>query len=458
MDYAAYLAENIPFLLPLGTLALAVAAWAVRYPKLALVFLFASLLAGQAIRLPVPGQPAGLLPSDLAVILVLLSALGLLLKERRLRVTGYSLRVTPFIAWSAFSLVINLPRLGSEAALISFAYWLRLTAHLLLLPALLVLFRDESNRKLAHKLLVVTAVILALAGFAQMIFLPDLSALKQGWDPHPGRLVSTWLDPNFLAAAFVIMLLHFTANWLFHALPPLQIPFQKSSLRGARLVARRGNLVFIAVLLAALLLTKSRSAFLSLAATALTFSPLLAIYASKKSPAIRHVVLINVASAALIAAALAVFVLGERASGLITYDDTVRLRAQGYMEAWRLARENILVGVGYNAYQFAAREAGAIDDFSIHSRAGSDSSLLTLVVTTGLPGAALYLFYWLSLARKLLSNWIKQLNPSSLAACAAIVFLLINSLFINSFLYSHLLIIISMVVAFGSINVQTKNT
>src|SRR5262249_11414937 len=43
-------------------------------------------------------------------------------------------------------------------------------------------------------------VITALLGFIQLKVFPDFSFMvPKGWDPHVGRLLSPWFDPNFLS-------------------------------------------------------------------------------------------------------------------------------------------------------------------------------------------------------------------------------------------------------------------
>ena len=434
MDYTAYLTENLPLLLPAGALALTATIWAVRYPKLAMGFLFASLLAGQTVRLPVPGQPAGLLLSDIAVVIVLVSAFFQVRQAHQLMVKGHALLVALFISWSLLSLAINSPRLGLEFSAIAFAYWLRLSAYLLLLPALLLLFKKPAVKQASERYFITTMALLSVLGFLQMYFLPDLSVLNSGWDPHFGRLVSTWYDPNFIGAAFSIALLFFASKLLD------AIKEQKQS--KASILA-----LTTLLLLLALLLTKSRSSLIALFATGVTYSPVLVVALAKKTVVSRPVVLVNIISVLFLLAVSSYALLGDRAVGLLTWDDTVQARATGYKDAWRLARQNQAIGVGYNAYQYAAMQAGKSSGFSLHSRAGSDSTFLTLIITTGLLGAGLFLCYWLFLARNLLAEWFKTSSFPSLSASAGVVFLLIHSLFVNSFLYGHLLIVLTVTIA-----------
>jgi len=114
---------------------------------------------------------------------------------------------------------------------------------------------------------------------------------------------------------------------------------------------------------------------------------------------------------------------------------------------WELAVDNSFIGAGYNRYQYVAQSAGLIGDFQIHSRAGAENSLLTLWVTTGVLGVGLFFVPWLALATWLVRRWWLNNQWQALAAAFSIVALFVQSQFINSFLYAHLLAVLALVVA-----------
>ena len=70
----------------------------------------------------------------------------------------------------------------------------------LLLP--LIDYRSQNPERVDNQvwyMVFVSSVILSILGFVQLILFPDFSFMSQyGWDPHQGRLLSTWYDPNFL--------------------------------------------------------------------------------------------------------------------------------------------------------------------------------------------------------------------------------------------------------------------
>ncbi|MFH1353867.1 MAG: O-antigen ligase family protein [bacterium] len=393
--------------------------------------LLASLVIGQVLRFPLPGQGGGLLISDLAVVIILISALiSLIFNTKKLPVTSYQLLVTitPFILWSLFTLIIRVPELGLPNSAVAFAYWSRLAAHLLLLPALLILFQDARIAATARRGLIITTTILILLGFLQLWLVPDFSTLtKLGWDPHQNRLTSTWLDPNFFGAFLAIMLPFIIIRTTRQACPPkLQRRWNPSLL-----------LVLVALIIIALLLTQSRSALIALTLSTLIFSPLIIARALHRVTRARLVAAISSLLLILLLLGSAAFLLHDRLVGIVILDATARLRLDALKEVWPLAEQHALLGVGYNAYQFAAAKAGLISDFNIHSRAGADNSLLTLWITTGLIGVILFFFPWAFI----------MLRTRSLLVLFSFTTLLIHSQFVNSFLYSHLLITLIVITA-----------
>lgn len=391
--------------------------------KAVIILLLASLVAGQLVRLPLPGQGGGLLVSDVATVLVLCAALLQGLKKHKFQNTEHKQSTTTktqnnslgfvicvlcfFILWSLFTLILHFSSLGSHNFVVALLYWLRLTAALLLLPALLFLFQNKNLQIFTQKAFLGTAALLVLFGFLQLIFFPDLH--QPGWDPHRGRLFSTWLDPNLFGGFLIVIL-----PWLGF------LPLTKGEYR-----AKRGVGVLLLAALIALLLTQSRSSFLALASADALLLPFL-----------RKVFLLPLALAFFTLALAALIFFPQRLIGLFTVDETAALRLTSLSSAWQLVEQSPWTGTGYNAYQFAAREAGLIQDFSLHSRAGTDNSLLTLAVTTGLPGVVLFLLPWLMLSHRL-----------PFAANFSLLALFIHSQFVNSFLYSHLLITLIIITA-----------
>lgn len=440
MAFSALSSLVLPFTIAVGGLAVILIFWLIRFPRLAISFLLLTLITGQLLRFPLPGQGGGLLPSDIAVVVVLLAAgIRILFSNSRPLsaaqqsstlsalppITPFIWCAIPFIAWSLFTLLLRVPDLSLSHTAIAFSYWLRLSATLLLLPALVYLLRDTTLYRFTQRAFVVAVLLLVAVGLIQLIFLPDLSLLAHtGWDPHQFRLVSTWLDPNFFGI-FLVLALPVFSLW------PSK-PFR---------------LLAISLILIALVATRSRSAIVAGGITALLLSPLFLYTYTKKIS--RHTLITFIAIIGLVLTVSAIFtpVLWPRLAGLLTLDPTVQLRLNSLADGWRLVREHSLLGVGYNAYQFVVNPGSSTTNFTIHSRAGADNSLLTIWATTGLIGFVMFLIPWAYLCRQFLYRVLTVRDPRALYGLFSIIALLLHSQFINSFLYSHLLITLAVILA-----------
>lgn len=392
------------------------------HAKSALLFLSLSLIIGQALRLPLPGQGGGLLLSDGAVVAVVVSTFCVLIRQRSFKTfltTPQLLMTTPFLIWSVYGLLIQSAEAPLSEIVISAAYWFRLVTLLLLLPALMWLGRDVAMRIFISKSLFVSLVILVTLGYVQWWFLSDFSALARfGWDPHQGRLTSTWLDPNLFGGFLVL-------------LGPWSLAY----------AARRNWLVgsvWGVYLLGALLLTQSRSSLVALVAVLVLLSPFLLYLRLRRPP---HPPLPLIVSSGVLIILIMVTTLWlqrERLSGILRPDATVSARAEALTETWHLFERTPFIGVGYNRYQFVV--GGEAAAFTIHSRAGSDNSFLTLGVTTGIVGLALFLLIWCMPLQRLVQKVLNSHNVVASAALVGLVAWFIHANFVNSLLYSHLLI------------------
>src|SRR3989338_3324991 len=398
MAFSALSSLALPLVVAIGGLGALLAVWLIRLPRLAIGLLFFSLLTGQLVRLPLPGQGGGLLPSDLAVAILLLivgikktyirsadqnihlnisrppclfrklppsielhhqsitNTTSRLDERAAQKISSQSAQlnrvilwlITPFIIWSLFTLILHAPNLGLSNVLVAFSYWLRLSANLLLLPALIYLLKSPALHHFVWYGLNLTVLLLVSTGLAQLAFFPDLSLLaRAGWDPHQFRLVSTWLDPNFIGLFLVLAL-------------PMILLWQNKTWRLPG---------FILVIIA-LITTQSRSTQVAAGAAAILLSPLFLFQQEVKSNRRRLVTISAFLGFAIIISTIMIFALGPRLSGLLTIDPTVELRLASLANGWQIVRDNPLLGVGYNAYQFAPGEAQTVANSSIPSRAG----------------------------------------------------------------------------------------
>lgn len=399
-----------------------------------LFLLMGSLVIGQLWRLPLLGQGGGLLLNDVAAVGLLVTAffylVFLTINKHKIppEVIFLFIAVTPFALWSFFTLVLGSISLPLSEKLIVGSYWVRLMTLLYLLPMLLLFVHIRTLYVFLEKLWWATVFLICSIGILQLVLVPSLAGLSRfGWDPHQGRLVSSWLDPNLCAGFFLVVL----PTAFLKAV-------QKKTLISVSL------LIFIVV---SLLFTQSRSAFLALAAWLVLFLPFFLYSIIKNNNRATYLArLYSMLGILVLCGVLAGLSLGDRFVGLLQGDATTRLRSEALSLVWqRLALPNLFLGVGYNAYQFAAAKVGLISNFALHSRAGSDNSLLNIVVTTGVPGLFLFILLWLAVILLLISVWRRSGKWVALVPLACLMLVVLQSQVVNSLLYGHILIALIVV-------------
>lgn len=392
-----------------------------------LILILGSLLLGQLVRLPLPGGESQFLPNDLLIPCLLLFWLGhkFLSRHFRLVPTPLDLPLFFFLAMALISLIWGSRNLLLRETLTSSLYLIRFAEYALLFYVVSDLAQSQTWVKRYLKFLLVITLALAALGFLQYIFIPDFSALaaQGGWDPHVQRLLSTWLDPNFMGGFFVFVLSFVISFYLY----------SKSKKEKVAL------LVCGAVLLAALLLTYSRSASFAF----LIVLTLIGILKSRQALIFGLIILVL----------LTIFSerLQSRLAGATSLDVTARYRLSSWRNTLEIIRVHPFLGVGYNTFRYAQLAAGTLGPQSSHSDFGSDSSFLTIMATTGVFGFGAYLWllgacFWLSWCsfRKGRSDLERALG---LGFCAALGGLLVHAQFTNSLLYPFFLEIIWFVLA-----------
>lgn len=434
-----------PFVAGAVALVAALFTLAVRVPDAGAGLLLGSLLTGPVLRVPLPGLAAALTLTDalLPVILagwavrVLGDALrGRVWSRRHLLPTAYCLLP---VAAVLPGLILAAERLPAADWWLAASYAARLLALLALIPLGALVLRHP--RRVVAIFLAVVA-LLALVGLLQFWLLPSTFAvaalaphfcllpsdfcLVSGFDPHPSRLFSTWLDPNLLGGLFVLVLA-VLLGWAGAA-------------HGSGWWFRPGMLLAGVLALAALFLTKSRTSLLALAVVALAALLL-------QRPWRR---MVAVASAGLIGLALLPG-LAARLGAISFEDPTTALRFSSWRQALEQWTNFPVFGLGYNAYGAEQLAVGNIRNPAIHSRAGADNSFLTLAATTGVWGIAF------SLVAIGAAVWgLLRMGRRSLLgypAVLALVGLTAHAQFVHSLTYVHLAVPLALLIA-GAVREQ----
>ncbi len=382
--------------------------------SLMIIFLFCYLAVfplGQLARLPltIKGFPEiHLYLTDFLVFLLVFSWLAeKWFKGKKFVLPPLSKPIFLFSLLAFLSLLFNSPLLSGGEVMVAFLYLLR---WLVYAGIYFVVFDLIQSSKLKTEnllsLLIPVGLVTAILGLLQYIFLPDTRFLENyGWDPHYYRVIGTFLDPGFLGLIFVLSLVIVVVK-LF------QEKKSKKRLVGIGLV------IYLA-----LALTYSRASYLAylLAMGAIAWW--------KKS--------LKFAFLILFVGLMTIFLL-PRPGGegvRLERESTIRARILNWQQSIEIVQENWLFGVGFNAYRYVQDKYLAWPEGELevsHAGAGADSSLLFVLVTTGIFGLGAYLWIWIKALSLSFKN-IKKAQNQVVLASIFVVF--VHSLFANSLFY-----------------------
>lgn len=379
--------------------------------------LIASVITGQITRIGNLGV--------LTDFIIPIYLLFWLLKRDKKRPFPFSNSIFLIAIWLIYllgNLLINLsfvPAVGGELG--SILYWVRLATYMsLLLP--LVDYRSQEPEKVDNQLwymVFFSSIILSILGFVQLILFPDFSFMAQyGWDPHQGRLLSTWYDPNFLGgflglAAIIVLsrilvFLKETKSW-----------------QNKNIILVFSWIIGLSIIVGALMLTYSRSALLAF----LIGVSIVTILISRRT-------------FFLVIIILAIIVMSNprlqaRIQGAMQVDVTASLRIQSWLQTLDDIDKNPIWGIGYNTIKYQT-----IVPSELNSASGRDSSLLTLWLTGGIIGLSLFIII---IFNSIIKAW-QQLSKSGLertwgvAIIGGWALILVHSMFVNSIFFPHILI------------------
>ena len=410
--------------------------------RLLFYLLLITLPLGQLGRLPIAGEYTNLYLPDILIPVIIFVWLGYALGIRK------KLELPPltnFIFLFSFIALISLINgnrfIGMGEFLVSALYLVRWFLYAGIYFVVWDFMRGErvqqGERGKIVNLLIFSGVVLALAGFVQLAVLPDFTTLDPslGWDPHRNRLASTFFDPNFVGAYLVL-----TLTLIFSRILYTGPPEADRDRFGTLLLTLVGAVVFVA-----LILTFSRSAWLMFA-----FSMgVMGVLKSKK--------LLLLAVVAFLAAYALVPRVQTRVAGGVDPDDSARARITSWVATFEIIKDYPVIGVGFNSFRYAQARHGFFDfsdPLGGRAGAGSDSSLLLVLATTGVVGLAVFLLMGF---KALWPVWSNFSNSTSLAVLAGFAGLLAESNFINSLFYPWIMVWMWTMLALASSQTQKSN-
>lgn len=391
-----------------------------------LIFLF-FLPLGSLSRLPI-GDVAFTVNDVILPVMIGLWLLYILVIQKRVVLPSRTMLIVGFAFWAFITLLFSLRFLGMAQFLISGLYWVRWVEYAFVFFIGYWLFTQGEEAKATMrttvKMLLWGQLMFVLAGFLQFALFPNFSKFVQhGWDPHYYRLLSTFLDPNFAGIFIVLGMVLFGAFFLLKEETILPTKTSKSV-----------SYVYVLLALVAVVLTFSRSSYLG-------FAVAVGCIGLLKSRAVLFVM-------AFVGIASFVFIprVQTRVIGAFSFDETVMARLSQYELTLGIIEKDPVFGVGFNTFRYAQEEAGYFrDDRGVsfeggHAGAGSDSSLLFILVTTGVPGLLLYLAMWGAFLKDAFRAYITRSNTTLVRALGLVIVvsqlaLMAHTQFVNSMFY-----------------------
>lgn len=318
-----------------------------------------------------------------------------------------------FVLSALLSLLLSLKQFSRSEVFASSLFLIRWVEYVFLYIIGFDLITHLKDRKnLYSNLLIFVGFIVALAGFLQLQIIPDFSQLAQegGWDPHQGRVLSTFFDPNFVGMFFILSLILLVCKL-----------FKTKDILWKVVLSLVGFLIFVA-----LLLTSSRSSYLAFVSS---FGFLGVIRIRKLLPVLLIMLLISY---------FAVPQVSERITQLVEGDLSSRARILSWTNAFEVVRQNPVFGVGFNTYRFAQQQYGLIDfaEAEKHSASGTDSSILLVLATTGIVGLSIFAILFI---RLFLLSWFRRKDVYSLALLVSLIALAVHSQFVNSLFFPQIM-------------------
>lgn len=311
-----------------------------------------------------------------------------------------------FLISSLFSFMLFSVFHPSKLLFTGFLYFVRLAANIGFFVFVANNFKTEKRKLNLLNCLLGVIVIVGIFGWLQYLLLPDLRFLKLfGWDDHLFRLVGSFLDPTYTGIILVIgffISLGKKSYWL-------ALSF----------------LVTVAF-------TYSRASYLALGGGLL-------VYALWQRRYLLPIL-------ALVIFGLTVLLLPRPSSEGVQLERTQSIygRFRSYGEGLVILKSNPLFGVGFNNYCYARQIYLGTNDLTSHACSGSDSSLLDILVTTGVIGITIFI----GLVFAVLKLIKKDTYEVIFVTCSAAVF--VHSFFSNSLFYSWVLSLMAILLGLST--------
>jgi putative inorganic carbon (hco3(-)) transporter len=384
--------------------------------------LFASLIIGQLGRLSPSGESSSaILLIDIAnALYVAIGTFFILAKRTRPQPFFPTIPIAGFFGCIVLSLLFGARFLSTDQLMIALFYAIRLLFMFAAFYVTRYLYQTTQDKERLVQLFIRSGLILVVLGYLQLLFFPSFAFMAQfGWDPHEGRLLSTFFDPNFFGMFLVMLASVLLARILMFAKEQNNL-FAWSCL-GATVLA--------------IFLTFSRSSYLAFLVSFLLIMT------------IRSWKLVVLALFSILLIGSSIPRVRVRVTDALRVDTTAKDRIESWRQAGKIIRQNVVLGVGYNAYGPAQLRYNIRENLIGHSTHGSDSSFLLILATTGIMGFIFYILFWISLFILAMGRYRISHSAIGLALLGIIPSYIIHSQFVNGLLYPLLFIPFALLVA-----------
>jgi len=380
-------------------------------------------------------------PSDILIPLILFFwIMKKTNKDLRIRFKKTPLNV-PIILFAVIciiSLLFSTLRFEINKVIIGSLYAIRWILFASLFFVIVDLFKDLKEIHKYIRLILYIGIVVAVLGVLQLIFLPDMRTFATklaggGWDLHQNRMVSTFLDPNFLGGYFVFLSSIALSCYVFI----------KKNTENANVFK---FYIFSSILfVGCMALTFSRATFMAFVFVVAALC-LKSIYKRKtfviKSKALRILIFSLGAFCLMLPKIISKFSASPVATKIgFVVDSSASARLTTWMQAFGIIFNDVLsflIGIGYNNYAFARGniiKAGST---------GPQNSLLFIWATTGTIGLAIYCLllyaiirYCGSIAKS--NNYSEELKAVAFGYKVGLIALVVHSMFIDSLTYAFIM-------------------
>ena len=323
------------------------------------------------------------LPIKIAEVISIFTIVVLIFFNRKVSIDKFNIMILVWVILGSISAIINtfFYNYSISELMYGLLYGIRII-HLVILCLIITncLKKYEVSIKKIIDFIIVNYIIVCFIGFLQLILYPKafdfynifykIGVYYPNPDPHMNRLISTYFDPNYLSLCLLIPLA-FSIVYL--------IKYKSKK-----------YLVAMIILVITILLTVSRSGILG---TGIVLATIFMLYMIKgaKTKKIKtsiiffYIVIVSICIIMMKFMDIKVF---ERVLNSASDQSTIA-RFRSWEQGIEIIKDNPIIGIGYNLLGIYNENIMGISRGD-STAFGNDSSIVQIVITTGVMGSFLF--------------------------------------------------------------------